>query len=288
MELLVDCSLDAKAHSLNKIESEMWDHYAQSFYTGSLDSHKDASRLWVKDKCPVVENYIGFIETYRDPLGVRAEFESFVAVVNRSMSSKFQRLVDNAVDLLSNLPWPSTYEKDRFLQPDFTSLDVVTFATSGIPVGINIPNYDDVRQVDGFKNVSLGNVLSARFKDPKSEFLREEDKKLYVDHAESSFKLQVGLHELLGHGSRKLFQRSGDGILNFDTNSTKDIISGGPIHSCCKSKTILILRHFYAPPGHYRANVCGAVFGCGAKSQGVDDAHSCVLTTYYSKPTSEL
>uniref|UniRef100_A0A095CCX8 Dipeptidyl peptidase 3 n=2 Tax=Schistosoma haematobium TaxID=6185 RepID=A0A095CCX8_SCHHA len=231
MELLVDCSLDAKAHSLNKIESEMWDHYAQSFYTGSLDSHKDASRLWVKDKCPVVENYIGFIETYRDPLGVRAEFESFVAVVNRSMSSKFQRLVDNAVELLSNLPWPSTYEKDRFLQPDFTSLDVVTFATSGIPVGINIPNYDDVRQVDGFKNVSLGNVLSARFKDPKSEFLREEDKKLYVDHAESSFELQVGLHELLGHGSGKLFQRSGDGILNFDTNSTKDIISGGPIRS---------------------------------------------------------
>nr|CAH8846696.1 unnamed protein product [Trichobilharzia regenti] len=231
MKLLVDCCKDSKAHSLNQIESDMWHQYAQSFTTGSVTSHKDASRLWVKDKNPVVENYIGFIESYRDPFGVRAEFESFVAVVNRSMSTKFQRLVDNAERLLTNLPWPSTYEKDKFLQPDFTSLDVVTFATSGIPVGINIPNYDDVRQVDGFKNVSLGNVLSARFKDPKSEFLRNEDKQMYVEHAESSFELQVGLHELLGHGSGKLFQRDCDGKLNFDTKTTEDIINGGPVKS---------------------------------------------------------
>ncbi|CAH8512161.1 unnamed protein product [Heterobilharzia americana] len=231
MKLLVDCCIESKTHSLNKVESEMWHEYAQSFATGSVAAHKDASRLWVKDKGPVVENYIGFIETYRDPFGVRAEFESFVAVVNRSMSSKFQRLVNKAEECLSHLPWPATYEKDRFLQPDFTSLDVVTFATSGIPVGINIPNYDDVRQVDGFKNVSLGNVLSARFKDPKSEFLRNEDKKMYVDNVESSFELQVGLHELLGHGSGKLFQRDCDGKLNFDTNATEDLINGGSVQS---------------------------------------------------------
>ncbi|VDQ10094.1 unnamed protein product [Trichobilharzia regenti] len=79
----------------------------------------------------------------------------------------------------------------------------VTFETSGIPVGTNILNYDDVRQVDEFKNVSLGNVLSARFKDPKTEFQRNEDKKMYVEHAESSFELQVGLHELLGYDSDK-------------------------------------------------------------------------------------
>ncbi|VDQ10938.1 unnamed protein product [Trichobilharzia regenti] len=145
MKLLVDCCKNSKAHSLDQIESEMWHQYAESFNTGSVASHKDASRLWVKDKNPVVENHIGLIESYRDSFGVCAKFELFVAVVNRSVSTKFQRLVNNAERLSTNLPWPSTFERVNFLQPDFTSLNVVTFAASEILVGTNIPNYDDCR-----------------------------------------------------------------------------------------------------------------------------------------------
>ncbi|CAH8828990.1 unnamed protein product [Trichobilharzia szidati] len=234
MKLLVDCCKDFKAHSLNQIESEMWHQFAESFTTGSVATHKDAFRLWVKDKNPVVEKYIGFIESYRDPFGVRARFESFVAVVNRSVSKKFQRLVNNAERLLTSLPWPSTFEKVNFLQPDFTSLDVVTFATAGIPVGTNIPNYDDVRQVDGFKNVSLDNVLSVRLEDPKPEFLRNEDKQMYVEHAESSFELQVGLHELMGYDSGKLFRRDCYGKRNFHTKTTEYVINGGPVKGWCE------------------------------------------------------
>ncbi|KFY21608.1 hypothetical protein V493_07266 [Pseudogymnoascus sp. VKM F-4281 (FW-2241)] len=234
----------------NENQKKMQLAYVKSFETGSLLAFKDSQRFWIRDKGPMVESDVGFVETYRDPHGVRGEWEGFAATVNLERTAAFTGLVDSAQTEIPKLPWGPKFEKDSFLSPDFTSLEVLAFASSGIPAGINIPNYDDIRQTEGFKNVSLGNVLSAVAPNEKIPFILPEDLALYEKYRGQAFEVQVGVHELLGHGTGKLLQETAPGEFNFDrANPPVSPITGKAVES------------YYKPGGTF-----GGVFGAIASS----------------------
>jgi len=194
----------------NEKQELMVKKYIESFQTGSIDAHKDSQRAWVKDLGPSVETNIGWIETYVDPSNMRAYFEGWVAIVNKEQSKKFQGLVKNSKDIIPLLPWTKDMEKDEFLAPDFTMLEVICFATNGCPLGINIPNYDDIREKDGFKNVVLGNSMPS-YAMNAVQFATEEQAAILGEQTLRSYEVHVACHELLGHGVGKLHYRDANG-----------------------------------------------------------------------------
>lgn len=232
---IIDALTNAKNYAANETQIKMIDAYIKSFDNGSIEDHKESQKYWVKDLSPVIETNIGFIETYREPSGVIGEWEGLVSIQNKERTKKFQNLVNNAESFINLLPWSKEFEKDKFQAPDFTSLEVLTFAGSGIPAGINIPNYDDIRLTVGFKNVSLGNILNSKSSNEPITFINhEKDFEVFNKYRNDSFEVQVGIHELLGHGSGKLLSQLDDGSFNFDNENPPLGLDNKPIKTYYK------------------------------------------------------
>ncbi|KAF3222492.1 hypothetical protein TWF679_005964 [Orbilia oligospora] len=222
MKVMADELDGAKKAALNDTQEKMMEEYVKSFREGSLEAHKESQRYWIKDIGPTIETNIGFIETYRDPAGTKAYFEGWVAVVNKERTKVFGKLVERAGDFIPKLPWSKDFEKDKFQKPDFTSLEGKLL--------FPLNRYDDIRMTLGFKNVSLGNVLNAKSPSEKVTFIDEKDLPLFERLRGPAFELQVGLHELLGHGSGKLLQETEKGVFNFDKeNPPVSPLTGKPV-----------------------------------------------------------
>ncbi len=55
----------------------------------------------------------------------------FTAIVNKQLSAKYEKLVERAPELIKCLPWGKNFEVDVFRKPDFTALEILSFATGG-------------------------------------------------------------------------------------------------------------------------------------------------------------
>jgi len=109
----------------------MIDNYILSFNTGNIENHKNSQRDWIKDKIPEVETNMGWIEHYTDPSNQRAVWEGFVALVNKKRTKNLTKLVNKGPEILKKLPWEKNIEKNAFLAPDFTSLDMIEWHGEG-------------------------------------------------------------------------------------------------------------------------------------------------------------
>lgn len=219
---------EAQAFAENATQERMLGHYIAHFLSGDVADFDASQREWVTDIAPAVETNLGFIESYRDPSGVRAEWEGLVAVVNTEESRVFGKLVANAEKFIAQLPWGKPFEIESFRAPDFTSLEVINMATSGIPLGVNIPNSAATREQFGFKNVYLGNVAAAIDLSVKSNHVTPEDWAVYTRACAIAGSVNVGIHELLGHGTGRLLTEDAAGVKNFPADLI-DPVSGAPV-----------------------------------------------------------
>ena len=183
------------------------------FYRTGLESDRIAYDIaWVQDKSSPVDTINGFVEVYMDPRGMKGAWEALVFYVNREKTEGIRRLAASAQWFEDRMPWAPHYRKEGVRGITANAIDVVVESgDSGpiTPVGINLPNDQDIREKYGSKSVSLTNVNEAYDKSTSSEFRKEfawsaEEAERAERWSSIASELTTDLHEVIGHASGKI------------------------------------------------------------------------------------
>ena len=197
----------------NKTQKETIETLIDYYRTGDLRTFDAYSILWVEDTASEVDFVNGFIETYGDPLGRKASWESTVNFINKEATKRTKTISDNAQWFEDHSPVDPRFKKE---QVKGVSAKVITVTMLGgdcypsTPIGINLPNADWIRRDHGSKSVTIENITEAYDKAAqgngfKEEFVwSDEERQLIKRYGFITDNLHTDLHECLGHGSGKL------------------------------------------------------------------------------------
>ena len=180
------------------------------YQTGDLKTFDAYSILWLQDTDSEVDFVNGFIETYGDPLGIKASWESTVNFINKEATRRTKIISDNAQWFEDHSPTDSRFKKKEVKG---VSAKVITVSMLGgdcypaTPIGINLPNADWIRSEYGSKSVTIENITEAYDKASQGNGFAEEfvwsdtERELMKQYGFQADNLHTDLHECLGHGS---------------------------------------------------------------------------------------
>lgn len=185
-----------------------------AFYkTGDLKVFDDYSIAWVKDLDSRVDFVNGFTETYGDPLGLKASWESLVNFKDMEATRRTELISDNAQWFEDHSPVEKEFKKDKVKGVSAKVITAAILAGDLYPstaIGINLPNSDWIRSLHGSKSVTIGNITDAYNQAAHGNGFNEEfvfgdaELQLIEQYADLTDELHTDLHECLGHGSGKL------------------------------------------------------------------------------------
>jgi dipeptidyl-peptidase III len=185
-----------------------------NFYrTGDLKIWDKFNVAWASDTEGDVDYINGFIETYSDPLSMKATWEAIVDYVDIEATKRTKIIAANAQWFEENSPVQPEYKKEKVKG---VAARVINIAMLGgdcypaSPLGINLPNANWIRKEVGSKSVTLGNIkLAHDITSQGNGFLEEfaastQEVERIKEFGSLSDALHTDLHECVGHASGKL------------------------------------------------------------------------------------
>ena len=184
------------------------------FYeTGDLKTFDEYAILWVKDLNSRIDFVNGFTESYGDPLGMKASWESLVNFKDLEATRRTELISGNAQWFEDHSPVDGQFKKEKVKGVSAKVITAAILAGALYPataIGINLPNANWIRSQHGSKSVTIGNITDAYNKAAHGNGFNEEfvysdaELQLIDKYADVTDELHTDLHECLGHGSGKL------------------------------------------------------------------------------------
>lgn len=213
IERIVGWLEKAKGVAENDAQKKVIDKLVSFYTTGDLKTFDSYAIAWVQDSLSRVDFVNGFTESYGDPLGMKASWESTVNFKNTEATKRTEIISTNAQWFEDHSPVDPRFRKEKVKG---VTAKVITVAQLGgdcypsTPIGINLPNSNWIRKDYGSKSVTIENIMEAYDKAAEHSGFSEEfvwsktELDLLHNYGFITDILHTDLHEILGHGSGQL------------------------------------------------------------------------------------